>query len=690
MIDEALDFEGLQYHTEKIKECIKEEIQKESARAIEVENNKVNNTTVATESSLGLVKSGTDITVDDSGNVNIKDDSHNHKLSNISDVLVTAEELNILNGANIKASELNSLKNITGNIQEQLNNKASLESPLFTGEPEAPTADLGTNTKQIATTEYVQNEINNLGERASAKHMYIEEAPQITHGTSYAISFHRESQKQTIYGNYYGWQEDIVNGEKSILADDGLYYYIETTCGSVVTSVEEFPHTELRIGNNKWSNIDTGTHEEGSKFGAIRLYGVGNGYVGQTNSKMASYSVRILPNVLTGNHTIYLPNASGTLALTTSNVASADIATKATQDSAGNVIADTYAPKVDAVFSINDVTFEVNDKYNGTGNSYYGNGDSFRIRVVDRVFAYKMGLYCSTTASGAIAHGYYTTASGVYSRSGGANTTASGAYSTAEGEQTVASGYGSYANGYGTYALGRQFAIGKYNNTTVATGSTYGYSYDTAFVIGNGSGAAAEYRSNAFRVTFGGTTYATGEYITSGADYAEFFEWLDGNIDNEDKRGYFVTLDGDKIRIANPDDYILGIISGQPSVIGNGDEDWRGRYILDEFGSYIYEDIEITEDFYNKETCELEKVTKTVKAPKQNPEYDSSKPYVQRKDRPEWDCVGMMGVLSVRDDGTCKVNGYCKVTDGGIATTSDSGYRVIKRVTDNIVKVVFK
>ena len=184
--------------------------------------------------------------------------------------------------------------------------------------------------------------------------------------------------------------------------------------------------------------------------------------------------------------------------------------------------------------------------------------------------------------------------------------------------------------------------------------------------------------------------YANGEYVTSGADYAEFFEWLDGNIDNEDRRGYFVTLKNDKIRIANPEDYIIGIISGQPSVIGNGDEDWRGRYILDEFGSYIYEDIEITEDFYNKETCELEKVTKKIKAPKQNPEYDSSKPYVQRKDRPEWDCVGMMGVLSVRDDGTCKVNGYCKVTDGGIATVSDSGYRVIKRVTQNVVKVVFK
>lgn len=52
----------------------------------------------------------------------------------------------------------------------------------------------------------------------------------------------------------------------------------------------------------------------------------------------------------------------------------------------------------------------------------------------------------------------------------------------------------------------------------------------------------------------------------------------------------------------------------------------------------------------------------------------------------------MMGVLAVRDDGTCKVNGFCTVKEGGIATTTNdkNGYRVIERVTENIVKVVFK
>lgn len=38
---------------------------------------------VATSSTLGLVKSGTDITVDSSGNVSVNDDSHNHVISNV-------------------------------------------------------------------------------------------------------------------------------------------------------------------------------------------------------------------------------------------------------------------------------------------------------------------------------------------------------------------------------------------------------------------------------------------------------------------------------------------------------------------------------------------------------------------------------------------------------------------------------
>lgn len=294
------------------------------------------------------------------------------------------------------------------------------------------------------------------------------------------------------------------------------------------------------------------------------------------------------------------------------------------------------------------------------------------------------------TASGEESHaeGLGNTASGEASHAEGNVTTASGIASHSEGRNTTASGECSHAEGESTTALNYQHAQGHYNKTTTATaGVSSGTSSGTAFVIGNGTSSAT---ANAFRVTYAGRVFGQGSFGTTGADYAEFFEWKDSNPNAEDRRGYFVTLDGDKIKIAEPGDYILGIISALPAVIGNNDEDWRGRYILDDFGAFITEEFEYEEKIFDKETNEIKTVTKVGTKYKENPDYDPDMPYVQREDRPEWDAVGMMGVLSVRDDGTCEVNGFCKVTNGGIATASDNGYRVIKRVNDNIVKVVFR
>ena len=47
-------------------------------------------------------------------------------------------------------------------INAELDTKAPLDSPELTGAPTAPTATKGTNTTQIATTAFVQGEINSL------------------------------------------------------------------------------------------------------------------------------------------------------------------------------------------------------------------------------------------------------------------------------------------------------------------------------------------------------------------------------------------------------------------------------------------------------------------------------------------------------------------------------------------------
>lgn len=214
-----------------------------------------------------------------------------------------------------------------------------------------------------------------------------------------------------------------------------------------------------------------------------------------------------------------------------------------------------------------------------------------------------------------------------------------------------------------------------------------------AHVVGNGTSNTS--RSNAYTLDWQGNgTFAGTVSSSTGADYAEYFEWKDGNPANEDRVGYIVTLDGDKIVKANSGDDILGICSGTAMVLGDSAEwNWNKRYLTDDFGRIIYEDrMEHHEAIYNPDGELIKEAwDEEVHAPKQNPDYDPSQPYIKRENRPEWQIVGMMGKLYVRDDGSCVVNGYADVKDG-IATKANSktNMRVMERITDNIVRVLMK
>lgn len=264
-----------------------------------------------------------------------------------------------------------------------------------------------------------------------------------------------------------------------------------------------------------------------------------------------------------------------------------------------------------------------------------------------------------------------------------------GSRNTVNGTSSVASGFNNETKDY-------QFAMGHYNNKST-TGTTYwtGQFGGTILCIGNGTDTAA---NNAFRFQDDGNAYGT-KWNTSGADYAELFEWADGNKDNEDRVGCFVTLEGKMIRKANRGDYILGVVSGAPGVLGNADEQWMGRFKTDDFGRQIFEKKEVSREIiypvFDEKTGEkigqeTTKETAVVPVPIENENYDAAETYIPRSERPEWDAVGLMGVLPVRDDGTCIVNGFCEVVDGGAVTASGNGYRVIERINDHVVKIVLK
>ena len=140
-----------------------------------------------------------------------------------------------------------------------------------------------------------------------------------------------------------------------------------------------------------------------------------------------------------------------------------------------------------------------------------------------------------------------------------------------------------------------------------------------------------------------GNAYADGSWNGGGADYAEYFEWADGNSSNQDRTGYTVVLDNEKIRLATSDDTaanVIGAVSVNPSVVGDSDiQRWKGKYLLDDFGAYIFEDYNVEDDDGNTVVQQRRKL---------NPDYNPDTAYVSREDRQEWATIGMMGKLRIR------------------------------------------
>ena len=168
-----------------------------------------------------------------------------------------------------------------------------------------------------------------------------------------------------------------------------------------------------------------------------------------------------------------------------------------------------------------------------------------------------------------------------------------------------------------------------------------------------------------------------GSVTTGGIDYAEFFEWKDGNSSDEDRRGHSVILDGNKIIVATSSDdtsKIIGIVSTNPTVVGGGDmEKWVHKYLRDDYDSPIWEEHTVTEwtdEDEKKHSYQTDKIPSDLTVPsdatviseekdkygntiklkrkKLNPEWDSSKQYVSREDRKEWEAIGLMGKLRLK------------------------------------------
>ena len=315
--------------------------------------------------------------------------------------------------------------------------------------------------------------------------------------------------------------------------------------------------------------------------------------------------------------------------------------------------------------------------------------------VASGIFSHAEGH--RTTASGAYSHAesFHTTASGAQSHAEGARTTASAERSHVEGYNSTASGANSHAEGYNTTTNGNDSHAEGRGTIAVAAAQHAGGAYNIPsseqtdrFIVGKGINDAN--RANCFRVTDTGV-YASGNYNASGADYAEMFEWADGNPENEDRAGRFVTLDGDRIRLAQQGDgCVLGVVSGNPSIVGDvHDDQWHGMYLFDVLGRPLWEDAEIPAEI-DQENGQVVTPAHIERRQRLNPEYDGTRAYQKRTQRPEWVAVGMLGKLAVQDNGSCQTNSWVTVGADGLAVTSRerTHYRVMKRLDDTHVQIL--
>jgi hypothetical protein len=170
-----------------------------------------------------------------------------------------------------------------------------------------------------------------------------------------------------------------------------------------------------------------------------------------------------------------------------------------------------------------------------------------------------------------------------------------------------------------------------------------------------------------------GHVYLDGNIYQNNYDYAEFFEWEDGNPENEDRRGYSVVLASDgKIRKATSDDSpedIIGVVSGTAGIIGDAAMyDWDGKYEVDEWGTRVKDkvyqltwEVELENGEKQNHSYDEDRVPEGIIVPENasrrlrsreriNPEYDETRIYEPRDKRKEWSTIGLLGKVRVRDE----------------------------------------
>ena len=244
-----------------------------------------------------------------------------------------------------------------------------------------------------------------------------------------------------------------------------------------------------------------------------------------------------------------------------------------------------------------------------------------------------------------------------------------------------------------------------------------------SFLTARSSGGDIE-----FNLRGDGNGFCDGTWTSGGADFAELFEWEDGNPNDEDRVGVSVQLVADgKIRVATSSDNLLGVVSATAAFIGDPTANyWKDKFLEDDLGRVIEEDVEVVEweeevpaviekktikrdipivgkdgtpdsivsevevDFekhpaktikHSFRVAELSQAQdipsnarlKTIKAKKLNPDFDASMEYIPRSQRKEWATIGLLG--------------QCRLLKG---QSVSNNWHKLKDISDNVEEWLIK
>jgi len=367
------------------------------------------------------------------------------------------------------------------------------------------------------------------------------------------------------------------------------------------------------------------------------------------------------------------------------------------------------------------------------------------------------GVNTKSTSQASHAEGFLSEANGLYSHAQGLNTRSNGVASHAEGHETTASGAFSHVEGSNSkststfsHSSGNRVEsnafgahiIGQFGRTQ-SSGTINNFSLQLAGGVNNPTSSGQGISVLCRTMTRGDVPVGqivTDEFVVASAssDVAEYFEWRDGNTNNEDRVGYFVTLNNSKIEIADDNTDTIGIVSETAFINGDACElHWHNSNVRDSFGrlvkveNYVASandilcryfgslDIQNYKSFRNKETCvneafnaarnylythddfqcenrdelmdrlknDLNNMEPTIVTFK-NPGYKMDREYVPRSQRPEWSPVGLIGKMYVRDNGECIPGQKCDCRDG-IAVPGNTWF-VLSRSDDKVIRILFR